>query len=84
MVSVRQIDRFLEQWQGSAPAAYSGAGTQGAGAMARHLAAGQRLDSFGCGASLGRDPHTVGRWAAAFGVCHFDDGEAPQTIRVLR
>ena len=35
--------------------------------MARHLAASPRLNSFGCGTSLGRDPHTIGRWAAAFG-----------------
>ena len=59
MVRVR---RFLEQWQMDArdlhrrlilaPAPRERALRQ-AQEMARHLTAGQRLDSFGCGASLG-------------------------------
>ncbi len=75
MVRVRQIDRFLEQWQGDAmelhprlilaPTSRDRALRQ-AQEMARHLTAGPRLDSFGCGASLGTGyPLTIGRWAAA-------------------
>ena len=62
MVSVRQIDLFLETWQMDdrdlhrrlilAPTPRERALRQ-AQEMARHLAAGPKLDSFGCGASLG-------------------------------
>ena len=56
------------------PAAYSGAGTQGT-AMARHLAAGPRLDSFGCGASLGTGSShhwTMGRRLWRGWACRLD------------
>ena len=79
MVSVRQIDRFLEQWQMDArdltPAAYSGADAQRAGTMARHLAAGPRLDSFGCGACLGTGSShhwTMGRRLWRGRACRLD------------
>ena len=40
--------------------------TPGAGAVVRHPAAGAGLDGRGDEA-LERDPHTIGRWASAFG-----------------
>ena len=88
MVSVRQINRFLEQWQMDtrglhrrlilAPAPRERERWHAIWLLA------QGWTASGAAQALGRDPHTVGRWAAAFGVCHSDDGEAPQTIRVLR
>ena len=62
------------------PAAYSGADAQGAGTMARHLAAGPRLDSFGYGASFGTGSShhwTMGRrlWRAR--ACRLDFRAVP-------
>ena len=84
MVSVRQIDRFLEQWQRDArklhrrfilaPAPRERALRQ-AQEMARHLAAGPRLDSFGCGASLGTGSShhwTMGRRPWRGRACRLD------------
>ena len=46
----------------------SGADTPQAGAVVRHAALGPGLDRIGHGQGAGTgDPHTVGRWAAAFG-----------------
>ena len=67
VMGVREIDRSLEQWQmgveGFASADDSGAHTQGAGAVVRHLALGAGLDSNGHGGGAGAGPthhRTVG------------------------
>ena len=75
-MGVREIDRFLEQWQMDArdlhrrlilaPPPRERALRQ-AQEMARHLAAGPRMDGLGYGAGLGTGSDTIGRWAAAFG-----------------
>ena len=39
----------------------------GAGTMARQLVLGQGWTASGTAQALGRDPHTIGRWAATFG-----------------
>ena len=65
MMSVREIDRSLEQWQMDgrefAPAAYFGADAPGASPwqaqeMVRHLAAGPRLEGSGHGGGAGKGP----------------------------
>ena len=59
MVSVRQIDRFLEQWQMDLPGIYTGGlfwrRHPGSGNDGSHLAAGPRLDSLGAAQALGRE-----------------------------
>ena len=65
MVSVRQIDRFLELWQVDARDLHRRpilAPTP----RERERRHAIRLLAQGWTAS-GRDPHTIGRWAAAFG-----------------
>ena len=84
MVSVRQIDRFLEQWQMDArdlhrrlilaPAPrdlhrrliLAPAPRERERWHAIWLLA-QGWTASGAAQALGRDPHTIGRWAAAFG-----------------
>ena len=66
-MGVRQIDRFLEQWQTGARyllwRQHPGSGNDGTPSGAS-----PRMDGFGCGASLGTgNPHTSERCAAAFG-----------------
>ena len=45
----------------------SGAHAPGAGALVRHAVAGPGVDIGGHAEALDRDPHTIGRWASAFG-----------------
>ena len=52
--------------QGFAPADDPVADAPGAGKVVRPPVAGPRLDGFGGGQALERDPHTIGRWASAF------------------
>ena len=69
-MGVREIDRFLEQWQMGirdlrrrmilAPNA------SGEGALAGHLAVAQGWTASATAEALERNPHTIGRWAAAF------------------
>ena len=76
MVSVRQIDRFLETWQ-MEPGICTGGlfwgrrpGSGPFGKLRRWHAIwllGQGWTASGTAQALGRDPHTIGRWAAAFG-----------------
>ena len=71
MVSVRQIDRFLEQWQMDArdlhrrlilvPTPRERERWHAIWLLA------QGWTASGAAQALGRDPHTIGRWAAAFG-----------------
>ena len=59
-MGVREMERFLEQWQMDARDLRRRlilSPTPRAGAVVR----------LGHGGGLGRDPHTIGRWAAAFG-----------------
>ena len=61
-MGVREMERFLEQWQMDArdfaSAADSVAHAPGAGAVVRHVAAGARLDRLGHGGGLGTgSPH---------------------------
>ena len=71
MVRVRQIDRFLEQWQRDARKLHR-----------RLIVAPEPREqerwyaiwllakgwtASGAAQALGRDPHTIGRWAAALG-----------------
>ena len=69
MVSVRQIDRFLEQWQMDARDLHRrlilGAPRERERWHAIWLLA-QGWTASGAAQALGRDPHTIGRWAAAF------------------
>ena len=71
MVSVRQIDRFLEQWQMDARDLHrrlilAPAPRERERWHAIWLLA-QGWTASGTAQALGRDPHTIGRWAAAFG-----------------
>ena len=71
MVSVRQIDRFLEQWQMDARDLHrrlilAPAPRERERWHAIWLLA-QGWTASGAAQALGRDPHTIGRWAAAFG-----------------
>ena len=43
------------------------ANASGAGTLALRLVAGPRMDASAVAEALERDPHTIGRWAAAFG-----------------
>ena len=52
--------------QGLASADDSGAHSPGAGTLARRLLA-QGWTASATAEALDRDPHTIGRWAAAFG-----------------
>ena len=71
MVSVRQIDRFLEQWQMDArdlhrrlilaPTPRERERWHAIWLLAQGWAA------SGIAQALGRDPHAIGRWTAAFG-----------------
>ena len=45
----------------------TGANASGAGTLARRLAAAQGWTASAVAEALERDPHTIGRWAAAFG-----------------
>ena len=69
-MSVREIDRVSrtmgDECQGSAPADDSGAHAPGTGTLARHLSPVPGLDGSGHGGGAGH-PHTIGRWASAFG-----------------
>ena len=53
--------------QGLAPAGDPGAYAPGAGAVVRRLAAAQGWTAAATAEALERDPHTIGRWASAFG-----------------
>ena len=71
VVSVRQIDRFLEQWQMDARDLHrrlilAPAPRERERWHAIWLLA-QGWTASGAAQALGRDPHTIGRWAAAFG-----------------
>ena len=71
MVSVRQIDRFLEQWQMDARVLHrrlilAPTPRERERWHAIWLLA-QGWTASGTAQALGRDPHTIGRWAAAFG-----------------
>ena len=71
MVSVRQIGRFLEQWQMDARDLHrrlilAPAPRERERWHAIWLLA-QGWTASGAAQALGRDPHTIGRWAAAFG-----------------
>ncbi len=71
VVSVRQIDRFLEQWQMDARDLHrrlilTPAPRERERWHAIWLLA-QGWTASGTAQALGRDPHTIGRWAAAFG-----------------
>ena len=71
MVSVRQIDRFLEQWQMDARDLHrrlilAPTPRERERWHAIWLLA-QGWTVSGATQALGRDPHTIGRWAAAFG-----------------
>ena len=71
MVSVRQIDRFLEQWQMDARGLHrrlilAPTPRERERWHAIWLLA-QGWTASGTVEALGRDPHTIGRWAAAFG-----------------
>ena len=71
MVSVRQIDRFLEQWQMDArdlhrrlilvPTPRERERWHAIWLLAQGWTASDTAQA------LGRDPHTIARWAAAFG-----------------
>ena len=71
-MGVREMDGVLEQWEVGvkdmhrrlilAPTPRERALRQAQG-LARRLVAGPRLDRLG----HERDPHTIGRWASAFG-----------------
>ena len=54
-----------DECQGSAPAYDSGANAPGAGTLAVWLLA-QGWTASAVAEALERDPHTIGRWAAAF------------------
>ena len=71
MVSVTQIDRFLEQWQMDARDLHrriilSPTPRERERWHAIWLLA-QGWTASGTAQALGRDPHTIGRWAADFG-----------------
>ena len=71
MVSVRQIDRFLEQWQMDARDLHrrlilAPTPRERERWHAIWLLA-QGWTASGAAHALGRDPHTIGRWASAFG-----------------
>ena len=71
MTSVREIDRFLEQWEKNtrdlhrrmilAPTPREQESWNAAWLLAQGWTASSTVEA------LGRDPHTIGRWAAAFG-----------------
>ena len=65
---MREIDRSLEQWQiqGAAAADDSGADAERERWYAIMLLA-QGLTAAATAEALERDPHTIGRWASAFG-----------------
>ena len=70
-MGVREIDRFLEQWQMDARDLHrrlilAPAPREREGWHAIWLLA-QGWTASGTAQALGRDPHTIGRWAAAFG-----------------
>ena len=48
-------------------ASADGPGADAAGAVVLLLAAGPGLDAAATAEALGLDPHTIGRWASAFG-----------------
>ena len=71
MMGVREIDRFLEQWQMDARDLHrrlilSPTSRERERWHAIWLLA-QGWTASGAAQALGRDPHTIGRWAAAFG-----------------
>ena len=71
MVSVRQIDRFLELWQMDARDLHrqlilAPTPRERERWHAIWLLA-QGWTASGTAQASGRDPHTIGRWAAAFG-----------------
>ena len=70
-MGVRQIDRFLEQWQMDARDLHrrlilSPTPRERERWHASWLLA-QGWTASGAAQALGRDPHTIGRWASAFG-----------------
>ena len=72
MIGVREMDQHLEQWQMNARdlsrRMILAPTPQGAGTEVRGSAASPGLDgSRPWRLHLERDPHTIGRWAAAFG-----------------
>ena len=71
MVSVRQIDRFLEQWQMDARDLHRRLILAPTPRERERWHAiwllSQGWTASGAAQALGRDPHTIGRWAAAFG-----------------
>ena len=69
-MGVREIDRSWNNGDGSqglAAACDSGSHTPGAGKVVRHPVLAQGLTAAATAEALERDPHTIGRWASAFG-----------------
>ena len=75
-MGVREIERFLEQWRMDAGTCTGGLfwrrhpGSGPFGKLRRWHAIwllAQGWTASGTAQALGRDPHTIGRWAAAFG-----------------
>ena len=68
-----------------AQAADSGAHAPGTGTMTRYLAVGSGVDSVSYCRGAGKGPHTIGRWAAAFGeggpaALIFEQSGGPPTL----
>ena len=69
-MGVREIDRFLEQWQMDARDLHRRIILSPPRERERWHAIwllAQGWTASGTAQALGRDPHTIGRWAAAFG-----------------
>ncbi len=71
MMGVREIDRFLEQWQMDARDLHRriilSPTPRGRERWHAIWLLAQGWTASGTAQALGRDPHTIGRWAAAFG-----------------
>ena len=90
VASVRQLDRFLEQWQMDARDLHrrlipAPTPRERERWHAIWLLA-QGWTASGTAQALGRDPHTIGRWAAAFGeggpaALMFEQSGAPRSLR---
>ena len=84
VMSVREIDRFLEQWEMNtrdlhrrmilAPTPRERERWHAIWLLAQGWTASSTAEA------LGRDPHTIGRWAAAFG----EGGHGGPDIRTIR
>ena len=70
-MGVREIDRFLQQWQMDARDLRRRTILEptppGAGEVVCPVAPSSRMDVLSHGGGSGEGPHTIGRWAAAFG-----------------